>query len=85
MTISRRPLHCRACDKNFMQEMLENVAIAVWATHVKSIRCPHCGVNFKKVDLLVGDAYLAAWNELHPDDQIAPEQWAATIERENRR
>lgn len=73
MNVSPRPFHCRACDKNFMEDTLEHVALKVWIVHIKSLRCPHCGSH--KLNWLAGDAYLKAWNQLNPHSKITAAAW----------
>ena len=55
--ISTQPvkLACQKCGKWNDMDMLIGVSISVWAAHVKTWKCPHCGAGWTKQSFTVGD------------------------------
>ena len=42
-------LRCIACEHEWRERLIYNVAISVWAAHVKNLHCPSCGANWRRL------------------------------------
>lgn len=49
MWIDHTPLLCDFCHHEWEGEILQSVAVTAWVAHVKSIHCPKCGANWKRI------------------------------------
>ena len=55
MLITQRRMTCTACRHVFEAELVENAPVAIFLASLKSVRCPNCGVGYKKIGF--GGAY----------------------------
>ena len=49
-------LVCMMCKHEWIESLIYRVPILVWVAHVRSLRCPSCGVGSKKLAFRVGTA-----------------------------
>lgn len=49
MTFSDSPMECLNCRHKWDQQMLQMAPISVVVAHWKSLRCPSCGANAKRL------------------------------------
>jgi hypothetical protein len=43
------PLRCLGCSHEWHEPIINNVRVAVWQAHVKSLTCPQCGANWRRL------------------------------------
>jgi Zn finger protein HypA/HybF involved in hydrogenase expression len=52
MTFSHMTMQCLDCDHSWDQQMLQMAPVSVVVAHWKSLHCPSCGANAKRLVLI---------------------------------
>jgi len=49
MTFSYNLMVCQECKHKWEQQMIQWAAVSVIVAHWKTVRCPQCGANWRKI------------------------------------
>ena len=53
MTFTHNPMACQDCDHRWDQQMLQWAPIPVVLAHWKTLRCPACGADWKRLSFVL--------------------------------
>ena len=63
MHFTHNPMVCQECKHHWDQQMLQWAPVSVIIAHWKSLRCPQCGANWRKIAFVTRKEENDAWKQ----------------------